>query len=70
MIIKMLRFFVRSLVSLWLVSSLKSYCDKLHTDDTTQACVLSVETVDDVISMKMKRGKAAGCDNLTLACHV
>jgi hypothetical protein len=41
------------------VSSLESYCDKLHIDDTTQACVLSVETVDDVISRIMKRCKAA-----------
>jgi hypothetical protein len=48
------------------VSSSESCCDKLHTDDTALACVLSVETVDHVTNRIMKRGKAVGCDNLTL----
>lgn len=45
---------------------LNSYCDEFHTDESVQLCLLSVEEVDSVIRNHMKRGKAAGIDNLTL----
>jgi len=47
-------------------SSCSMLCDKLCSDESVNDFLMSVEDVDTVIRTNMKRGKAAGIDNLTL----